>query len=60
MQRVTLTYGVTQDMDKALVMLLSKLSAVNGLPNDADTPIVRTSNSEDSPADACTRCKRRV
>ncbi len=47
--RVTLTYGVTQDMDKALVMLLSKLSAVNGLPNDADTPIVRTSNSEDSP-----------
>ena len=47
--RVTLTYGVTQDMDKALVMLLSKLSAVNGLPDDADTPLVRTSNSEDSP-----------
>ena len=36
-------------MDKALVMLLSKLSAVNGLPDDADTPLVRTSNSEDSP-----------
>ena len=33
--RVTLTYGVTQDMDKALVMLLSKLSAVDGLPSDA-------------------------
>ena len=47
--RVTLTYGVTQDMDKALVMLLSKLSAVNGLPDDADTPLVRTSNSENSP-----------
>ena len=47
--RVTLTYGVTQDMDKALVMLLSKLSAVSGLPDDADTPLVRTSNSEDSP-----------
>ena len=47
--RVTLTYGVTQEMDKALVMLLSKLSAVNGLPTDADTPVVRTSNSEDSP-----------
>ena len=47
--RVTLTYGVTQNMDKALVMLLSKLSAVNGLPDDADTPIVRTSNSDDSP-----------
>ena len=47
--RVTLTYGVGQDMDKALVLLLSKLSAVNGLPDDADTPLVRTSNSEDSP-----------
>lgn len=47
--RVTLTYGVGQDMDKALVLLLSKLSAVNGLPDDADTPMVRTSNSEDSP-----------
>ena len=47
--RVTLTYSVGQDMDKALVLLLSKLSAVNGLPNDADTPTVRTSNSDDSP-----------
>ena len=47
--RVTLTYGVTEDMDNALVMLLSKLSAVDGLPDDADTPRVRTSNSEDSP-----------
>jgi len=47
--RVTLTYSVNQDMDKALVMLLNKLSAVNGLPVDADTPFVRTSNSEDSP-----------
>ena len=47
--RVTLTYSVGQDMDKALVLLLSKLSAVNGLPNDSDTPTVRTSNSDDSP-----------
>ena len=36
-------------MDKALVLLLSKLSAVNGLPKDSDTPTVRTSNSDDSP-----------
>ena len=47
--RVTLTYAVGQDMDKALVLLLSKLSAVTGLPDDARTPLVRTSNSEDSP-----------
>lgn len=46
---VTLTYGVNQDMDKALVLLLSKLSSVSGLPTDARTPQVRTSNSDDSP-----------
>ena len=38
--RVTLTYSVGQDMDKALVLLLSKLSAVNGLPNESDRRIV--------------------
>ena len=47
--RVTLTYGVSQDMDKALVLLLSKLSSVSNLPDDANTPEVRTSNSDDSP-----------
>ena len=47
--RVNLTYAVGQDMDKALVLLLSKLSAVSGLPDDADTPLVKTSNSDDSP-----------
>mgnify|MGYP001161251515 FL=1 len=47
--RVTLTYNVSQDMDKALVLLLSKLSSVSNLPNDAKTPEVRTSNSDDSP-----------
>ncbi len=36
-------------MDKALVLLLSKLSAVSGLPDEADTPLVKTSNSDDSP-----------
>ena len=46
---VTLTYTVKQDMDKALVLLLSKLSSVTGLPSDARTPEVRTSNSDDSP-----------
>ena len=47
--RVTLTYNVSQDMDKALVLLLSKLSSVSNLPNDSKTPEVRTSNSDDSP-----------
>jgi len=47
--RVTLTYGVGQDMDAALIKLLGQLAKVSGLPNDAKSPEVRTSNSEDSP-----------
>ena len=47
--RVTLTYSVGQDMDIALVQLLSKVSSIDGLPFDAKRPTVRTSNSDDSP-----------
>ncbi|HCP18770.1 MAG TPA: acriflavin resistance protein, partial [Alphaproteobacteria bacterium] len=47
--RVTITYSVHQDMDKALTWLLSELSGITGLPDDAKAPIVRTSNSDDSP-----------
>ncbi|MAJ35094.1 MAG: acriflavin resistance protein, partial [Candidatus Puniceispirillum sp. TMED52] len=47
--RVTITYSVHQDMDKALTLLLSELSGITGLPDDAKAPIVRTSNSDDSP-----------
>ena len=47
--RVTLTYGVGQDLDAALVKLLGQLARVSGLPSDAKQPEVRTSNSDDSP-----------
>ncbi len=47
--RITLTYSLQQDMDEALVLLLSKLSGVSGLPDDSKRPTVRTSNSDDSP-----------
>ena len=47
--RVTLTYALGTDMDKALTVLLSKLAGITGLPSDARAPQVRTSNSEDSP-----------
>ena len=47
--RVTLTYSVGQDMDIALIQLLSKVSAIDGLPSEAKRPTVRTSNSDDSP-----------
>ena len=33
--RVKLTYNLKENMDNALVLLLSKLSAVDGLPNEA-------------------------
>ena len=47
--RITLTYSIDQDMDKALVLLLSELGGITGLPDDARSPSVRTSNSDDSP-----------
>ena len=47
--RVTLTYSIGTDMDKALTVLLSKLAGITGLPSEARAPQVRTSNSDDSP-----------
>ncbi len=47
--RVTITYSVNQNMDKALTLLLAELSGITGLPDEAKSPIVRTSNSDDSP-----------
>ena len=47
--RVTLTYVIGTDMDKALTVLLSKLAGITGLPSDSRAPQVRTSNSDDSP-----------
>ena len=47
--RVSLTYVVGQDMDKATSDLVSQLASVSGLPDDSKQPRVRTSNSDDSP-----------
>ena len=47
--RVTLTYAVGFDLDTALIKLLNKIASVDGLPEEASRPVVRTSNSEDSP-----------
>jgi len=47
--RVTLTYSLETDMDKALTVLLSKLAGITGLPSESRAPQVRTSNSDDSP-----------
>ena len=40
--RVTLTYSVGQDMDIALIQLLSKVSAIDGLPFESKRPTVKT------------------
>ena len=47
--RVTLTYSLLTDMDKALTILLSKLAGITGLPSESSAPQVQTSNSDDSP-----------
>ena len=47
--RVTLRYNVGEDIDNAIIKLLNKISTINGLPDEALKPVVKTSNSEDSP-----------
>ena len=47
--RIGLRYSVGQDMDQAISDLVSQLAGVSGLPDDAKSPRVRTSNSDDSP-----------
>ncbi len=47
--RVTLTYSLLTDMDRALTVLLSKLAGISGLPSESSAPQVQTSNSDDSP-----------
>ena len=47
--RVTLTYNIGENIDNATIKLLNRISTINGLPEEASKPVVRTSNSEDSP-----------
>lgn len=47
--RVTLVFSVTQDMDKAFVLVSNRLIGISGLPAEADPPSIRTSGSEDNP-----------
>ena len=47
--RISLTYSSGTDMDKSLTELVTKISGVSGLPYESKSPIVRTSNSDDSP-----------
>jgi hydrophobic/amphiphilic exporter-1 (mainly G- bacteria), HAE1 family len=46
--RVTLEFGVAQDMDKALLLVANRLDRVGGYPNEVDEPTLNTAGSEDN------------
>ena len=45
--RVTLEFGVSQDMDKALLLVANRLDRVGGYPTEVDEPTLNTAGSED-------------
>ena len=47
--RITLEFNVQQNMDKALLLVANRLDRVNGYPEEADEPTIRTSSTEDNP-----------
>ena len=46
--RVTLEFGVAQDMDKALLLVANRLDRVGGYPTEVDEPTLNTAGSEDN------------
>ncbi|MDE0812031.1 MAG: efflux RND transporter permease subunit, partial [Alphaproteobacteria bacterium] len=46
--RVTLEFGVGQDMDKALLLVSNRLDRVGGYPTEVDEPTLNTAGSEDN------------
>ncbi len=46
--RVTLEFGVSQDMDKALLLVANRLDRVGGYPAEVDEPTLNTAGSEDN------------
>jgi len=47
--RITLEFQIGTNMDKALLLVANRLDRVNGYPDEADEPTIRTSSSDDSP-----------
>ena len=47
--RITLEFAVGHDMDKAILLVANRLDRVDGYPDEADEPTIRTSASEDNP-----------
>lgn len=46
--RVTLTFSVGTDMDKALLLVSNRLDRVNGYPEEANEPTLKTAGSDDN------------
>ena len=46
--RITLEFNVAQNMDKALLLVANRLDRVNGYPDEADEPTLRTSGADDN------------
>ncbi len=47
--RITLTFQVGQNMDRALLLVANRLDRVTGYPAETDEPTIRTSSSDDQP-----------
>ena len=47
--RITLEFGVSANMDRALLLVANRLDRVSNYPDEADEPSLRTSGSEDTP-----------
>jgi len=47
--RITLEFRVGQDMSEALLLVSNRLDRVDGYPEEADEPSIRTASSEDNP-----------
>jgi len=46
---ITLEFSVSQNMDRALLLVSNRLDRVNGYPSEADEPSLDTAGSEDNP-----------
>ncbi len=46
---VTLEFGITQNMDRALLLVANRLDRVTGYPAEADQPTLSTAGADDNP-----------
>ena len=47
--RISLEFGMGQNIDRTLLLINNRLSQVNGLPDEASEPRIRTRDTEDNP-----------